>query len=217
MSRLFDDGANQYLKVDSALVTTEPFTLACWFYSDDDTNDQTLISIADKDATQPYHSLQIRGDDVDDPLRATTFDGTSAYAVSTSGYTANTWHHACGIWAAANDRRVYIDGAGKGTSAVNKATAGHNSCAIGVSADSTPTRYLSGRIAEAGIWNIALTDDEVAVLAKGYSPLFVRPQNLVAYYRLIQDEDQDCVGGYDMTPFNAPTIKPHPPVLYPAP
>lgn len=41
--------------------------------------------------------------------------------------------------------------------------------------------YFDGDIAEAAIWNVALSDAEIAMLAKGLSPLRVRPASLVSY------------------------------------
>lgn len=43
---------------------------------------------------------------------------------------------------------------------------------------------MEGDISEVGYWNVALTDADVAVLAKGVSPLLVRPEGLVAYWSL---------------------------------
>jgi hypothetical protein len=52
---------------------------------------------------------------------------------------------------------------------------------------STACNWLSGKVAEAAVWNVALTITDVAVLNAGYSPLFVKPQNLVAYWPLARD------------------------------
>jgi hypothetical protein len=73
---------------------------------------------------------------------------------------------------------------------------------------------MSGSIAEAAIWNVALTDAKVAILAAGFSPLFVDPQSLVAYWPLVRDTDDDVVGGYDMTAYNTPTVASHPPKIF---
>jgi len=119
------------------------------------------------------------------------------------------------VWAATNDRRSYIDGASKGTNTTNVVVSNSSllvGCDYGWAAREA---YFSGSIAEVGVWNVALTDAEAAILAKGYSPLLIRPQSLVAYYPLIRDTDDDIVGGYSMTPINAPTIAAHPRVLYP--
>ena len=77
--------------------------------------------------------------------------------------------------------------------------------------------YTDSIIAEAAVWNVDLTDAEVAILAAGYSPLFVRPQFLVAYWSLFGDSspEPDIIGGYDMTLNNGPTQATHPIIHYP--
>jgi len=80
-----------------------------------------------------------------------------------------------------------------------------------------PGTYVDGSIAEAAMWNVALSDGEVAELATGIRPMRVRPQNIVSYWPCVRDQDYDIVGGYDMTPINSPTISAHPPIAYGAP
>lgn len=219
MARALDDTTEQYLEIDTGIVTVPPFTLACWFRTDDVTLRNTLIFIGDKDITWKYHALRMDGDRTNDPIAMVTSGATtSKQALTSTGASANTWHHACGIVAADDDRRAFIDGGSKGTETTDcGAVANVNRTSIGRMGDSSPTYYLSGQIAEAAIWNAALLDAEVAILAHGFSPLFVRPQSLVAYWPLIRTEDQDRVGGHHVTPYNSPTVTAHPPVLYPAP
>lgn len=213
MARLFDDAASENLKVASGIVSAEPITVACWFNSDAD-QDQFLIGGGHTIGVN-YYGLRI---DAGREIEAVVYDGdTDTKAKTIAVYTLNTWHHGCAVFASNGDCRIYLDGGNR----VNNANA-HDAItidrtSIAVSSDSTPWGYYSGMVAEAAIWNAVLTDAEAAILAKGYSPLFVHPQNLVAYWPLIRDEDQDRVGGYDMTAFNAPSIAPHPPVIYPAP
>lgn len=214
MARLFDDGTNEYLQVASTPVTTYPITLACWFNSDDDTAGQTLMQVTDTAGGTDYHRIALRGDAGGDLLEARSRNG-GGVALTTIGFTANTWHHACGVFAANNDRAVFIDGGNKGVDATVSNDAGLDAVSIGRSGDSSPGNYMSGRIAEAAIWDIALADNEVISLAAGVSPLKIRPQNLVSYWKLVRDEDQDIVGGYDITPFNTPSIGPHPAIMYP--
>lgn len=214
MSRLFDDGSSEYLRRTSSPVSSEPFTLACWFYTDTLAVDQALISVGDEGGTRYFAVFA----DSSDVIIATAFDGDSdVAAISTANYTTNTWHHACGVFEGSGDARVYLDGGNKGTDASLHDAITTDAFSIGATADSTPFGYASGRIAEAAAWDISLTDAEVAILAKGYSPLFIKPENLVAYLPLIRDEDQDRVGGYDLTPVNTPAIADHPPSIYPAP
>lgn len=201
MARLFDDAQTEYLEIDSAVVTACPFTMACWFNSDNTSLAQGIMWIGDKDETNVWIALVARGNFGGDPIALQRFIAGSTVASTTTGYSANTWHHACGVLRANDDVSVFIDGGSEGTDNINKVPAGFDRTAIGGLRDDSPGTYFSGLVAEAAFWNIALTDAEVAILAKGFSPLFVRPQNLVAYWPLIRDEDQDRVGGYDLTAF----------------
>jgi len=213
MARLFDDAASEYLERTEAVLTGTPITVACWFRSDA-VVDQFLVGLHDTSAT-PYIALNAWSDGV---LYATVRDAaTFSEAATSTSWAVNTWHHGCGIFASATSRSVYLDGGGLGTNATSRTATGIDTTCIGVRANSgTHSEYMSGRIAEAAIWNVALTGAEVAILAAGYSPLLVRPQSLVAYWPLIQT-DNDRVGGYNLTAYNTPTIAAHPRVLYPAP
>lgn len=216
MARLFDDAQSEYLRV-AGFAISEPFTLAAWMNCDDiGTWHQTIISVGDTDGTDHHTVALWESDNGGLCLRALSFDG-SVHSAETTGITQGARHHVCGVFPASNSRSIYRDGANKVTDNTAAAVAGCDRQAIGVTADSTPSMYMSGAVAEAAIWDVALTDAEVAILAKGYSPLFVRPQNLVAYWSLIRDEDQDRVGGHDMTAYNTPSIAAHPSIIYPAP
>ena len=60
---------------------------------------------------------------------------------------------------------------------------------------------MSGDIAEAAIWNIALDDADVALLAKAFDPRMVRPEGLVFYAPLIgrYSPEIDRRGGLGLT------------------
>jgi hypothetical protein len=69
--------------------------------------------------------------------------------------------------------------------------------------------FASALIAEVGIWNAALTADEIASLAKGVTCDKVRPQSLVFYAPLVRDL-QDVRGGLTITNNNSATVANHP-------
>ena len=225
MAREFDDGSSQYLLsgVQSIIVdnTDLPITMACWFKSDDAAAYQVLLAIVDYSSNE-YLLLAAAGSVVGDPIRVTAYDGvTTASAVSSTGYSAGTWHHACGIFSAANSRAAFIDGGSKGTNATNVAGVGPlDRFVIGArvyAGGGTKDLFMSGAIAEAAIWKAALSDAEVAILAHGFSPLMMRPESLVTYWALIRDADIDRVGGYHLTANGGPTVSAHmPKLLYPS-
>lgn len=216
MARLFDDGATQYITVPAPL-TGAPFSMGCWFNTNDDTIVQCLMSLADTATANNYHLLLAYGTIGGDPLRFEVL-ATAAESISVTGtgFTANTWHHACAVKAAADDHAVFIDGGSKGTDATSSTPAGVDTLGIGARVLSGVGVPMSGFIAEAAVWNVALSDAEVAILAEGYSPLLVRPQNLVFYAPLVR-ELLDVVGGATLTNNNGATVGDHSRVLYPPP
>jgi hypothetical protein len=69
---------------------------------------------------------------------------------------------------------------------------------------------LAGHIACLAAWSVALTDDEVASLAAGFSPRRIRPQSLAAYNPFIRST-QDLRGRITgWTENGSPTVSDHP-------
>ena len=204
-ARLFDDDSSQYLAVDSTPVTAAPLTMACWFKTDDITARQTLMHIVDRSAPSDWFLMEFYGDLAGDYIGAWARreGGSESLAYSTVGISADTWTHCCNVYYASDDRSAFVNGGGEGNNVVDRAPLGIDSVSIGATYDSSPGSYTSGSIAHAAIWNVALTDSEVAALAAGADPRTIRPQNLVSYWPLVRD-DNDIVGGYHMTPYNFP-------------
>ncbi len=64
------------------------------------------------------------------------------------------------------------------------------------------------------IWNVALTDSEIATLAEGVSPLRVRRDALVYYCPIGgQSPEIDIIGGVNMT-VTGTTVDEEPPIPY---
>jgi len=203
------NGSSQYLSATNPL-SSEPMTLACWWYANNTTADHTLISI-NGSSTISYFQLQAAGSVSGDPIRAVTFDGTAAVgiAATATGFSANAWNHACGVFTSNAARTAYINGGSSGTNTVSVTVPSIVRMSIGVISWNTPVNYANGRIAEVGIWSAALTAEEVASLAKGMTCDKVRPQSLVFYAPLIR-ELQDLRGGLAITNNNTATVANHP-------
>ncbi|MFH1924363.1 MAG: LamG-like jellyroll fold domain-containing protein [Planctomycetota bacterium] len=223
MARFFDDAQSEYVEWSGAgpPVTSPPFTLSCWFYTDTDAVGQALMWIGDKDASdQILGSLQV--DAVSGGYRKviarTVASGGLAGAAKAWNYSVNTWHHVCGVFSAENDRLVALDYSQQGSDNTSLGVAGIDRVSIGRLGDATPDKYLSGAVAEAAIWNVALADDDVRALHQRFSPLMIRPENLAAYWPLgglWGQNDNDRLGTYPMTAYNSPSWTDHPPLIYP--
>ena len=215
MARQFTVASTEYLETDTAAIAGPPFTFAGWFYLDNTGGTTTLIFVGDKDAPNNFWSL---GTNASEDVRFTARRGAATHLDTTTQAGGGAWHHACAVAVADDDRAVFLDAGGKATSTVSEAVVNEDRTSIGRLGSSSPSNYMDGRIAEAGIWNVALSDAEVALLANGVSPLFIQPQNLVSYWPLIRDDDQDRVGDLNMSAFFTPSVAVHPPkIIYPAP
>lgn len=211
MARLFDDASSEYLSGSQSLVTGQPLTIAFWFYVDATGLDQGAVSVFNSGSAANRHNIYI---DTVQAVRAQSRDGVSnVSAPSSASASINTWAHAAGVWSADNARAAFLNGGNKGTNSTTVTPTGINSVSVG---SFTTGGSFSGRIAELGIWNAALTDEEIAILADGVSPLFVRPQNLKMYFPLIRDEDKSKVGDVSLTAFNTPSVDVHPRIIYPS-
>lgn len=217
MSRNFN-GTTQYLSNTNAILAATPLTMACWFYSTNAAALQNLMEIGTDGTANHRFSLDANGSAAGDPIRAGANTAAGLAVASTStGYAINTWQHACGVWASTTDRKAYLNGGGEGTNTTSRVPAGMNSTYIGARHNAAVDTFIVGFIAEAAIWNAALNTSEIAALARGVSPLRIRPDNLKFYSPLfgVGSPEPDYIGGFHLTLNNAPTQTDHAPVMPP--
>ena len=183
MGRLFNDAATEYLEVASTPITAVPLTMACWFNTDDLGISEVLMSLADVGTTATWFSLSLEGAVAGDPIRAwARAAGGVAFGETSTGPAINTWHHACGVFRTNTDRSAFLDGGGEGNNTDDRTPASIDTFSIGRFGDGSPSAYFSGRVAECGLWDIALTNGEVFKLGPmRNSPTLVRPKHLIWY------------------------------------
>ena len=227
MSRDFEHGSAQYIDVGKTTMTVgldgkPAVSISCIINLESfDSSSQALFHIVTSSggAAVAFGVRNIGNSDVF--MAGRSLAGDSFQSANSDG-TINiaTEYVLGGYLDVANDKiRIYIDGSPQteanvsfgnavfniGTPSVNN-TIGTNS--VGNS------QYWDGTIAELGIWDVKLTDDEFLILADRYSPLFVRPQNLVGYWRLIRGINDEILGIVGSN--NGSIVVPHPSIIYPA-
>lgn len=204
------DGTDDSLSVVAAPVTAYPFTMACWFFANNITAAHALVRIDSGAGGNHHWRINLEGSTAGDPVRfGSQVAGVNSDANTTTGFSANTWQHACAVGRSATSRDVYLNGGSKGSNATSSTPAGLTVTRMGISAAGTVD--MAGRAADLAIWNTDLSDAEVALLAKGVSPLTMKPQNLVAYWPLVRAPFRDWVGGNHFTANNQATTTGHPP------
>lgn len=209
MARDFD-GSTQRLNNAAAVVTAYPFTLAAWVNTDLTGLQTILTQQATGGTASSGWQLRLSGTN-----QVIMRSGTQAATTSTTLGTG-TWGHACGVCTSATARAAFLNGGGKGTSTANNTPSSIAATSL-AQPDAMDTARLNGRLAEAAVWDVALSDQEVVILALGASPLLVRPQSLRAYWPLIgrYDPEIDLRGGFPLTLTASPATADHPRIVYP--
>ena len=213
-------GSGQYFTNASAsVVTAPPFTIACWFKSTDMATRQSLVCLGNVSNTTQSFALEIDGSVAGKPVVCTAQQTSYSDAVSSTGYSSGVWAHAAGVWTDGTNRAAFINGGSKGTVAFARTPGTPFQTRIGARINSgAASNLITGSIAEVGIWNVALSDNEVLRLAKGFSPLRVRPASLKMYVPLITTTSPSpdfTVGQRTFTATGSPTLVNPPPGIAP--
>jgi hypothetical protein len=207
MAYNFAGSSTQYLEVGSAPASSVPLTMACRFFASSPSTLASLMALNRPDNPSRFQLILNASNVVAGVVDASGTGG----ADSTAGTVAsNTWSHAAGVFTSNTSRTAYLDGAAGGANTANIVPSGLNRLYVGTLRGSVGLAiFFTGLIAEAGIWNAALTAAEIASLAKGMTPDKIRPQSLVFYAPLVRDLI-DVRGGLTITNNNSATVADHP-------
>lgn len=182
MPRDFNGSSDTAFTVGS--VSAYPVSVSIWFRPDA-VAEMGLISLTDADVAGHYLLLKL-DTSINDRVAMEASDGSgSVLTNTTSDFSASSWQHAAAVFTSATDRAVYYQGGNKGTSATSRSPSGESHTTTGyLRTNSTSTIFFNGHLAHSAVWNVALSDGEIAALANGWSPLSVQPQSLWAYWPL---------------------------------
>ena len=212
MAYNFTSASSQYLSTNSTSVSNFPCTLACWYRVVNNATAHALVTLQDAGASSRFQ-LSVNPA-ASRAVQAAVFDSSNSVGIIgqfISTHSANTWYHSCGVFPQAGQVEAYFNGNigttfGSGALTVS----GIDQVLIGMrTAAGTNGFFMNGLIAEVGVWNAALTQPEIASLAKGMTCDKIRPQNLVFYAPLIRDL-QDIKGSLTITNNNGATVTNHP-------
>lgn len=222
MARVLSSASSQYLS-GTKPVSAFPFTIAGWVRVSSSTTNLVTWSMYQSGSSNYLYGLA-GGAVAGDPFRVDVYPNSVApgTAATSTGFTANTWHHMACVLSSASNFACFIDGGGKGTNSGNYTGtfANASTFTFGKLEAFGGTYYNSSDVALWGCWSEALTDDEIASLSLGRRhPRMVRPGSLVACWDLGGfggENDLDRVGGYHLTATGSPTFADGPPIYYPS-
>lgn len=182
MALQFTGTSSQYADVASSPVSSAPLTISAWAKS---TGTSGTI------ATLGYSGGPSQVSLVFDGSRRLFTDviGSTGTEVQTGVGTAvpsGVWTHVGTVVASATSITSYSGGTPSTTATTNfTGLSALNHLSIGAQWSwGAAASYLTGSVAEVGIWNVALSAAEMASLASGARPISIRPESLVFYSHL---------------------------------
>ena len=197
MSRLFDGGSDRYLDAGNPAALDNIFagggTISAWFNAagyGEISFGRIVFKGSDASNAASTQIFLINSTGQKELKLYRSWDGANGQWTITP-IELDTWYNIVVTYnedSAANNPIMYLNGVSKTvTEAVTPSGSVVSDAANNFIIGSRVTdREFDGRIAEIAIWDVILTATEAAVLGKGYSSLFVHPQNLVAYWPLIR-------------------------------
>ena len=193
--------------IAASVVTDYPVSMACWANADTLATSQTAMDLG---STLSGNGQRVFMNASGVNAESSQAGGTRI-ATTTAAPTTGTWHHIAGVFASATDRRAFLDGGNKGTSTDSRTWSADIDRTLVASRlrSNTFSQTFDGRLAEVAIWDVALSDDDVASLAKGFRPTLIRPDRIVMYSSLISTVF-DYVGGNTMTLTGTANVAVHP-------
>jgi len=212
MARLFvAAGTDEFLEVDSAIITAPPFTIVAWAKAATLGGPTAIFHLADKDGPADFWQLGIDASNVG---RWRSKRGSGVGEALSVLITVDVWQHSTGVEITNVDRCAYLSGANKGTNTTDEAPVGVDRTSIARAGDSTPGNFWDGDIGHVAAYLGELSADVIATLAAGFNPRRVQIDNLVGYWPVNgQSPEYNVVGsGVNLIVNGTPLISEEPPI-----
>jgi hypothetical protein len=210
------NGTNQKLLATSgAAITGVPATFAAIVRTDTTSLEKSILGVSRSTSSTPLFRIIMSS--AGKPSAQFRGTGTTSQATGTTTLSTTAYQQIAGTFASDAATEIFYNGVSEATAAApTNSSITVNQTEIGVLQRTSAAQFWDGDIAECAMWNAVLDAAEIAALAKGYSPLLIRPANLVAYWPLVgkNSPETDIVGRYDMTVTGA-TASAHPRIFLP--
>lgn len=188
----------------TAVVNASPYTMHVRFLD-------TLANATQKylfALCRPGSNAVWAGIDIQSGTARFTTNSATGRVTSSNTYSAGGWNNVTGVHSSNTLRSIILNGTQMNNTANTAGVANVPTLAIGArvgAANQLPA--LGCQIAEASLWDLALTAEEIAALQSGVSALSIRPGSLKHYFPLIR-ETIDMMAA-PLTVVGSPTVEPH--------
>jgi len=211
MARRLTAASSQSFSSLTTPITGLPLTIAAWFKPASTGANSVILCLGDSGSST--NLIELYYDATAQAMQM--YDGGVQAQSPTGINSTSTWYHVAGRASSGS-----LDSAKNGTFGSAGAGVAQTVNAIYLGAQrfsGALSGFCDGALAEVGLWNVALAQSEITSLSLGYSPLMIRPQNLVDYWDCIGrgTNEIDWMGSAALTNTNGSTVVDHPPIIYP--
>lgn len=207
-------GVNTKYLSGASPLSAGPFSISCWGRQDVSVSTKNTLAFLGVSSTDDnYYSLYT--DNTNPPkvgviMRAGSFSGNLTVLEAPLGQ----WnHYGVGIPSSPATGKVWCNGVSAALSN-GVSPAGIDVLGVGCVVGNTKQQPWDGGGAEVAVWNVVLTDEEWALLAKRISPPMIRPGNLVHYRSLIRTLNHPFAPGGTLVNTGSVGVRAHPPMVY---
>ncbi len=214
--------SNSRVIFDSGVTGTSlPLSISCWCFCTNgldsavaEGTNMNMVSVMNSAKTH-WNSLLFATASINQlnaRIRAgsvTVANPTPSTATASATGLVNKWVHAAGVFASETSRFCTVNGTKSSVQTARRSTTGIVDLVVGATAASL-TRSFQGYLAEVGIWNIALKDDDINALYRGAKPTAVQPDYLVHYVPFVQNTNDIVFGQSPKTVQGATPLSDHP-------
>jgi Concanavalin A-like lectin/glucanases superfamily len=181
MARDFPGTSGNYLSLGNVLnITGTLLTIHVWAQLDTAAARRAMV---DKRDVSGQYQLDLVGASTPKLEMRVSDSGGDDTAQGATTVTTGVWHACAGRknGTGAGSLQVFLDGVSDAsvTSAKSIQSTTNPLC---FGAQAGTSNFFDGRLAEVAIWDVALSDAEIAALAKGMSPVFFRRDHLKGYW-----------------------------------
>lgn len=193
------NGTSEYFHA-TAPATAAPLTISIWA-KEASTSQQGLLTLARSSGMEEAFLAQTRSSGVH--RAAVIINGSATNIDSIGSWTADAWHHYVLRIVSTTSRYSYFDGGNASAeSTTSLAPSSIDTLGIGCRKPlNTPSTFFSGYIAEAAVFDEALSPADISDLYAGKNPQDFA--SLVGYWPL--EDDTSAVIGGTLTTVGSPT------------
>lgn len=152
------NGTNQYIEINTGLVSGYPFTMSAWIKTDTVTGLHGIMSLARSSATNRMYNLEHNGT----TFRASAQNTTARYANATTSATTSNWFLITAVYSSATSRDIYINGTYEWNNTQNVTfDTSVNRLNIWRLADSSPSNYFDGCVDDVRVYSNGLSSGQI--------------------------------------------------------